>query len=453
VSINQHPAAHFILSAQELIRPLYRLKARIFAPSSSAALPLWQKDNIRRIHCRAGEQNSLYGDSASAWRYTLFQPGRLVNAPGQTGERPPPRATILNVNDHPATLYMVSHMLRMAGYQVLEASTGGQALTIAAGRPDLVLLDVELPDIDGYEVCRRLRANEETKDLLIAHLSAVSVKREDRIRGLAQGADAYWTTPMEEEELLANIEALLRLQGRAQDAIQVRDEFLSVAAHELKTPLTALRLNLERALYLTTRGPAETLPKSSVEKSLKPAVRQLERLQLLLEALLDVSRVTNRRLRLDVSAVDLVEIVGDMAQRLEAEARVAGVQLQFELPREPLIIFGDRLRLEQVLNNLMSNAIKYGEGKPVTVRLEERPEVAVLTVIDQGIGIATQDQARIFDRFERATSSRQSESLGLGLYIVKEIVTAHGGSITVESKPGAGSAFQVQLPLRRTDRY
>lgn len=348
---------------------------------------------------------------------------------------------------------MVSHMLRMAGYQVLEASTGRQALTIAAGRPDLILLDVHLPDIDGYEVCRRLRANEETRGLLIAHLSAVSVKREDRIRGLAHGADAYWTTPMEEEELLANIEALLRLQRRAQDAVSARDEFLSVAAHELKTPLTALRLNLERALYLTTRAPSDSVPKPAVEKSLSPALRQIERLQLLLEALLDVSRVTSHRLRLDVSAMDLVEFVGEMALRLEAQARSVGVAMQFELPHEPIIIFGDRLRLEQVVTNLVTNAIKYGAGRPVQILLEERPEWAALLVRDQGIGIAPEDQARIFGRFERATSSHQSQSLGLGLYITREIVTAHGGTISVTSAPSQGSTFQVLLPLRRTERY
>ncbi len=376
-----------------------------------------------------------------------------MNAPGHTGERPPPKATILNVNDHPATLYMVSHMLRMAGYQVLEASTGKQALAIAAGRPDLVLLDVHLPDIDGYEVCRRLRADEETRDLLIAHLSAVSVQREDRIRGLAQGADAYWTTPMEEEELLANIEALLRLQKRAQDAVRARDEFLTVAAHELKTPLTVLRLHLERALYLTARSPSETIPKASAEKSLTPALRQIDRLQQLLDALLDVSRVTAHRLRLDVSAVDLVEIVGEMALRLETQARAAGVELQFEMPHEPIVIFGDRLRLEQVLNNLVTNAIKYGAGRPVGIHLEEREEQAAILVRDQGIGVAPEDQARIFGRFERATATRQSESLGLGLYIAKEIVTAHGGTITVISESGKGATFQVLLPLRRTERY
>jgi len=376
-----------------------------------------------------------------------------VNAPGNMGERPPPKATILNVNDHPATLYMVSHMLRMAGYQVLEATNGRLALSIAAGRPDLVLLDVHLPDIDGYEVCRRLRANEETQDLLIAHLSAVSVQREDRIRGLAHGADAYWTTPMEEEELLSNIEALLRLQARAQGAIRERDEFLSVAAHELRTPLTALRLHLERTLYLTHRGTAETLPKSTVEKSLTPALRQIDRLQKLLDALLDVSRVTGHRLRLDVSAVDLVEIVAELGLRLDAQARTVGVELQLELPPEPIILFGDRLRLEQVITNLVTNAIKYGGGRPVDIRVEEQPDQAAIRVRDYGIGIAPEDQARIFDRFERATPTRQSESLGLGLYIAKEIVTAHGGTLTVTSEPGRGATFQVLLPLRRTERY
>jgi signal transduction histidine kinase len=348
---------------------------------------------------------------------------------------------------------MVSHMLRMAGYQVLEAGTGTQALTIAAGRPDLVLLDVHLPDIDGYEVCRRLRASAETEDLLIAHLSAVSVKREDRVRGLAQGADAYWTTAMEEEELLANIEALLRLQQRAQDAVSARDEFLAVAAHELKTPLTALRLHLERALYLAARSPPGSLPKATVEKSLNPSLRQINRLQRLLDALLDVSRVTSHRLWLDVSAVDLVETVRELALRLETHTRDGGVELRSELPHEPLIIFGDRLRLEQVLTNLVTNAIKYGSGRPVHIHLEQRPDHAAILVKDQGIGIAMEDQARIFGRFERATVARQSESLGLGLYIAKEIVTAHGGTITVTSEPGQGATFQVLLPLRRTERY
>jgi signal transduction histidine kinase len=151
--------------------------------------------------------------------------------------------------------------------------------------------------------------------------------------------------------------------------------------------------------------------------------------------------------------MDLVEFVGELAQRLEAQARAVGVTLRFELPHEPLILFGDRLRLEQVLTNLVTNAIKYGAGRPVHIRVEERPEWAALLVQDQGIGIAPEDQARIFGRFERATSTHQSQSLGLGLYICREIVTAHGGTISVTSAPGQGATFQVLLPLRRTERY
>jgi signal transduction histidine kinase len=106
-----------------------------------------------------------------------------------------------------------------------------------------------------------------------------------------------------------------------------------------------------------------------------------------------------------------------------------------------------------VLNNLLTNAIKYGGGRPVHLQVEETTDDAVLTVRDEGIGIASEDQARIFQRFERATSTRQSDSLGLGLYIAKELVTAHGGTITVQSAPGQGATFQVRLPLRRTERY
>ncbi|WP_317987308.1 hybrid sensor histidine kinase/response regulator [Stigmatella hybrida] len=372
-----------------------------------------------------------------------------MTTPGPNAQTAEPKATVLNVNDHAATRYMVSRMLSMAGYQVLEASTGHEALAIAIQKPDLVLLDVEMPDIDGYEVCRRLRKHEETQGLLIAHLSAVSITREDRIRGLAYGADAYWTTPLEEEELLANIEALLRLQRRAQEAIRVRDEFLSVAAHELKTPLTALRLNLERTLLLAQRAGTQV----PLDKALHASLRQLSRLQQLLDALLDVSRVSSRRLKLEVGTVDMVELTREMAQRLEAAARTAEVDLQLELPSEPLVLIGDRLRLEQVLNNLLTNALKYGDGKPVCLRVEEREDMAALQVKDQGIGIAPADQSRIFERFERATTTEQSGSLGLGLYIAREIVSAHGGTITVDSQPGQGSTFQVLLPLRRTEPY
>ncbi|MCP3061206.1 hybrid sensor histidine kinase/response regulator [Myxococcus sp. K38C18041901] len=363
------------------------------------------------------------------------------------------RATILNVNDTPAVLYLTSRILTVAGYHVVEATSGMEALRLAGGRPDMVLLDVHLPDVDGYEVCRRLRGREETRDLLIAHLSAVSVSREDRLRGLAQGADAYWTTPLGDDELLANVEALLRLQSRAQAAVHARDEFLSIAAHELRTPLTALRLNLERLVHHLTRVPGDTVARRTVEASTTPALRQMVRLQQLLDTLLDVSRVGSRKLRLDIEMFDLAEAAREVAGRLAMSARAAGTELSLALPLGPALLMGDRLRLEQVISNLLANAFRYGESKPIWLTVEEHPDALWLSVTDQGIGIAKQDQARIFNRFERASSTGRADGLGLGLFIAREIVVAHGGTLSVESEPGQGATFHVSLPRHRTAAY
>ncbi|WP_404371727.1 ATP-binding protein [Corallococcus coralloides] len=364
--------------------------------------------------------------------------------PGRTA------VTVLNVNDDPATLYLLSLTLKQGGYQVLEATGGREALRLAQGLPDLVLLDVHMPDIDGYEVCRRLRADEATHDLLIAHLSSVSVKREDRVRGLAQGADAYWTRPLAEDELLANIEALLRLQARARDAVRARDRFLRVAGHELRTPLTVLRLNLERAVEMV-RGDANT--GDLMRKRLAPAVRQLTRLQGLVDSLADVSRLSTQDVALVVDTVDFSQMVREQVERFQAPARSANVALTAELPDAPVLLFGDRRMLEQAVGHLLSNAIKFGEDRPAKVRLSTQEDHAVLAVEDHGVGIAPEDQARIFRRFERVPSGGRFDGLGLGLYLAQEIAAAHDGTLTVKSALGQGACFELRLPLHRTQRY
>ncbi|RKG49011.1 hybrid sensor histidine kinase/response regulator [Corallococcus sp. AB011P] len=358
--------------------------------------------------------------------------------------------TVLNVNDDPATLYLLSLTLKQGGYQVLEATGGSEALRLAQGRPDLVLLDVHMPDIDGYEVCRRLRAGEATHDLLIAHLSSVSVQREDRVRGLAQGADAYWTRPLAEDELLANIEALLRLQTRARDAVRARDRFLSIAAHELKTPLTVLRLNLERAVEMVVN---DADAGGAMEKRLTPAVRQLTRMQNLVDNLLDVSRLSTQDMALLVDTVDFSQVVREQVERFQAPARSANVPLSVELPDAPVLLFGDPRMLEQAVGHLLSNAIKFGEDRPAKARLSTHEGHAVLAVEDQGVGIAPEEHARIFRRFERVASGGRFDGLGLGLYLAQEIAAAHDGSLTVKSALGQGACFELRLPLHRTQRY
>ncbi len=237
-----------------------------------------------------------------------------------------------------------------------------------------------------------------------------------------------------------------RLYGEAQAAVAVRDEFLSIASHELRTPLTALRLALENMRRVSTREAIERLPPQYVERVLSTAERQGQRLEKLVAALLDVSRIHMGRLELDVEDVELGATVREALGAIEDEAAQSGSQIQVR--GEPVHGYWDRLRISQVVTNLLSNAVKYGGGKPVEVEFGSRGDHAVLTVRDHGIGIDPADQPQIFERFERAVSSRNYGGLGLGLYIVKRIVEAHGGTIRVESKTGEGAAFLVELPHR-----
>ncbi|HZI16256.1 MAG TPA: CHASE domain-containing protein [Myxococcus sp.] len=234
-----------------------------------------------------------------------------------------------------------------------------------------------------------------------------------------------------------------RLAREAQAAVRVRDEFLSVAAHELRTPLTSLKLQLQ-SLYrqLRQEGPPD---RARLERGMDAADRQTTRLSQLVDSLLDVSRLSTGRLELNPEPLELGEVARELARRFEAEAQGAGVLLTVDAP-QPVTGRWDRLRLEQVLTNLVSNALKYGRGAPVDVRVREDGAHARVEVTDRGIGIAPEDAERIFGRFERAVSSRHYGGLGLGLFITRQLVEALGGHISVHSEPGQGATFTVRLP-------
>ncbi len=235
-----------------------------------------------------------------------------------------------------------------------------------------------------------------------------------------------------------------RLYGQAQAAVVARDEFLSIASHELRTPLTSLRLALENLRRVAARDGVTSVPGGAVDRVLTASERAGQRLEKLVEALLDVSRIHMGRLELDVAEVELGAVVTEAAAGLADELEQAGSTL--EVRGEPVVGRWDPLRIGQVVVNLLANAVKYGAGKPVEIRYGAAEGRAFLQVHDHGIGVAEADQRHIFERFERAVSSQNYGGLGLGLYIVKRIVEAHGGNIQVESTPGAGAVFLVDLP-------
>jgi len=238
-----------------------------------------------------------------------------------------------------------------------------------------------------------------------------------------------------------------RLYGQSQAQVAARDEFLSIASHELRTPLTSLRLALENLRRVTGKLLAGAeVPPEAAERVLAVAERAGRRLEGLVEALLDVSRIHLGRLDLEAEEVELGALVAEAVASVDDERGQSGSTV--EVVGEPVHGRWDRLRLGQVVVNLVSNAIKYGNGQTISVRYGPRGSWAFLAVQDRGIGIARDDQAHIFERFERAVSSRNYGGLGLGLFIVKRIVEAHGGLVRVESQPGEGSTFTVDLPPR-----
>ncbi|NTX06506.1 GAF domain-containing protein [Myxococcus sp. CA040A] len=336
---------------------------------------------------------------------------------------------------------------------VLSVLGGEGALSLSrecfqSGEPRFV------PDVDAA-LCERLAERSEQQRALLEALRPASLLVVPvRTRGRTLGVITLGTSPPQRPLAMSDVSMMEELARRvavalenaslyrdAQAAVRLRDEFLSVASHELKTPLTSLKLQhglIDRAL-----GPDS---REKVAPRLSTAMRQVQRLATLVDHLLDVSRVSLGRLALEPTEVDLGQAVRDAVERMEEVFAVAGCSVRVDIP-EPLQGRWDSLRLDQVLVNLLTNAAKYGAGRPVQVTAAEAGDGVVrLSVRDEGIGISETDLPRLFGRFERAVSDRHYGGLGLGLYISRQIVEAMGGRIEVESREGVGSVFTVHLP-------
>lgn len=238
-----------------------------------------------------------------------------------------------------------------------------------------------------------------------------------------------------------------KTQFELSKAVDVRDEFLSIASHELKTPLTSLKLQLD--MQERRFGKAES---ESELKATRMSSKQVDRITRLIDDMLDVSRITSGKMAMKVEECSLNEIVSEVHARLNAQAEAANclVTLKFS---EEVRGYWDRFRLEQVVTNLYTNAIKYGQGGPVTIFLRKLDNQAILSVQDKGLGISIENHSRIFGQFERAANKNEISGLGLGLYISQQIIEMHKGSIRVESELGKGANFIVELPLQSLKNY
>lgn len=253
-----------------------------------------------------------------------------------------------------------------------------------------------------------------------------------------------------ENQLKEIIQKEREARKEAEEAIRARDEFLSIASHELKTPLTTIILRIQSTLDSILNQSLANFSGEKLVSSLNIAHEQTRRLQSLIKDLLNFSLITTGKLELELKEDDLTAAVKSVVTRFEDHLAIAGSSLKLEANDEIRGLW-DQVRLDQAMSNLLTNAIKYGEGSPIEITVRKDGEKAKITVSDKGIGIDPNVQKAIFERFKRGTKDGKFQGLGVGLFIVKQIVEAHGGKIYVKSKLGDGSKFTIELPIIKSN--
>ena len=379
------------------------------------------------------------------------------------------RELILVVDDHDAGLYHKTRTLRSAGYTVLQSRTGKDALRkVREKMPRLVLLDVRLPDIDGWEVCRQIKANPETASVLVLQCSATFVTEEDTVRALEGGADGSLAEPVPAPVLLATVRALLRARV-AEDALRdalareqraredaedaraaveaanrTKDEFLARLSHELRSPLGII-------LTWVTLLRSGEVDEAQTTRGLEVIERNTRLQASLIDDLLDLSRILSGKMHLDRDLVDLSNTIHNVLESIRPAAEARSIRIRSSVQPGVRPCWGDPNRIQQVVWNLLTNAVKFTpEGGRVDVAVTGTEETLSIAVTDTGIGLEPEMAGRIFEPFhqvEENSGRRSGGGLGLGLAIVRHIVELHGGRVEASS-PGLerGATFRVQLP-------
>jgi signal transduction histidine kinase len=252
----------------------------------------------------------------------------------------------------------------------------------------------------------------------------------------------------QEKKYLRKIAHLEADNLKYQKEVKARDDFLSIASHELKTPLSAMLLQIQTALHNIRTVSLANFSVERLMNMLQSTEQQSKRLSKMINDLLNVSLITTGRLELEKEEVDLTTLVKDVVERFSDKAEKEGSPIALHA-HEPVVGDWDKLRISQAVTNLISNAIKYGNGKPITIEVIKHKSMGRMTITDHGIGIPIDRQERIFERFERGVANHDYKGLGVGLYISQQIVNTHQGKIKLKSVQNEGSTFIIELPLKQ----
>jgi signal transduction histidine kinase len=388
------------------------------------------------------------------------------------------KAKLLIVDDLPENLLALEALIKREDRAVFKALSADEALSLLLEHEfALAILDVQMPGMNGFELAEMMRGTEKTKSIPIVFVSAAGRELNYAFKGYESGAVDFLHKPLDIQAVKSKVnvfvdlyrqrkamrmqvealeqsrqeqEALLKqlqaTQNELERAVRMRDDFMSIVSHEVRTPLNGLILETQlRKLHLA-KDNADAFTMDKLRGMVDRDERQIQSLIRLIEDMLDVSRIRTGKLSIRPGPFDLSELVSNLIEGFAAQITAAQSTISLHAD-EPVIGVWDEFRIEQVVANLLTNALRYGARKPIEVKVYCQDGEARVEVRDQGIGISAQNQKRIFQQFERVASNHAIAGLGLGLFISEQIVAAHGGQISVQSEEGEGSMFRVSLPL------
>lgn len=366
---------------------------------------------------------------------------------------------ILIVDDSPQNIISLRKVLEKNGFQVETASSGEEALKKVLKKSYvLIILDVQMPGMDGFEVAEIISGYSGAKETAIIFLSAASTETKFIRQGYSSGGLDYITKPVDIHILLLKVKTFYRIyeQSRALQKMQTalleeiefrkeaerkKDEFISIASHELKTPLTSVKGYLQLLERSVDKGDT-----SVIKTRLSKVQNQLEKLNVLVADLLDISKIESGELKFNKKYFSIDQLLANVIEVMQPSSP------GFTIVRKGLasgLVFGDEMRIEQVIVNFITNAIKYSPGThEIEIKAEFYDDKLYVGVKDFGIGMSEEHREKVFNKFYRVEeTSLRFQGLGIGLYISSEIINRHNGTIGVNSVPGKGSEFYFYLPI------
>ncbi|WLH33165.1 hybrid sensor histidine kinase/response regulator [Pseudomonas sp. FP2196] len=393
------------------------------------------------------------------------------------------QAKLLIVDDLPENLLALEALIKREDRTVYKALSADEALSLLLQHEfAMAILDVQMPGMNGFELAELMRGTEKTKNIPIIFVSAAGRELNYAFKGYESGAVDFLHKPLDIHAVKSKVnvfvdlyrqskamkqqvealeqarreqEALLQqlqsTQLELEQAVRMRDDFMSIVAHEVRTPLNGLILETQLRKMHLARDNAAAFTLDKMHAMVDRDERQIKSLIRLIEDMLDVSRIRTGKLSIRPNRFDLVQLVGNLLQNFGQQIEAAETSVSFEADM-PLEGCWDEFRIEQVISNLLTNALRYGGRSPIQVRVYRQGNEARVEVQDHGIGISEENQKRIFQQFERVSAKTVVAGLGLGLFISEQIVAAHGGSIVVESEINEGALFRVCLPIEENGK-